>query len=256
MPPPSLLQAPRIAESAGRTPFSRLISAWSSSWTSSSASAASSWRSPKAPGRHRRSLPKARIHRVTTKYPNITLAHYAQTGVQVEVVKLHGNIELAPLTGMSASSTSPPPAPRCARNNLRIVEEVLSSTARFFANACSLRTDDRIIALSRPSPTRRGIKATSRSRGFIASGLTSWRLRAPAQLESDPSDPDGEGAQHASRQAQPETNRSHPRSSTAREAFNAGLSAPRPPSSRRFASAGTMPCATSPKSSTACASTV
>ena len=33
--------------------------------------------------------------------PNITRAHYAQTGVQVEIVKLHGNIELAPLTGMA-----------------------------------------------------------------------------------------------------------------------------------------------------------
>lgn len=88
--------------------------------------------------------------RVATKYPNITLAHYAQTGVQVEVVKLHGNIELAPLTGMAERIVDITATGTTLReNNLRIVEEVLSSTARFFANACSLRTDDRIIALSR-----------------------------------------------------------------------------------------------------------
>lgn len=34
--------------------------------------------------------------RIATKYPNITQAHYAKKGTQVEIVKLHGNIELAP----------------------------------------------------------------------------------------------------------------------------------------------------------------
>lgn len=34
-------------------------------------------------------------------------------------------------------------------NNLEIVEEVLASTARFFANGCALRTDERIVALAR-----------------------------------------------------------------------------------------------------------
>ena len=34
-------------------------------------------------------------------------------------------------------------------NNLVIVEEVLWSTARFFANTCSFRTDERIMSLAR-----------------------------------------------------------------------------------------------------------
>lgn len=88
--------------------------------------------------------------RIATKYPNITRAHYAQTGVQVEIVKLHGNIELAPLTGMAERIVDITATGTTLReNNLCVVEEVLSSTARFFANACALRTDDRIIALSR-----------------------------------------------------------------------------------------------------------
>lgn len=88
--------------------------------------------------------------RVATKYPNITLAHYAKTGVQVDIVKLHGNIELAPLTGMAerivditATGTT------LKENDLVIVEDVLDSTARFFANPCALRTDARVIELSR-----------------------------------------------------------------------------------------------------------
>lgn len=87
--------------------------------------------------------------RVATKYPNITRAHYAKTGVQVEIVKLHGNIELAPLTGMAERIVDITATGTTLReNNLRIVEEVLASTARFFANTCAFRTDARIVELA------------------------------------------------------------------------------------------------------------
>uniref|UniRef100_UPI0015538134 ATP phosphoribosyltransferase n=1 Tax=Adlercreutzia sp. ZJ473 TaxID=2722822 RepID=UPI0015538134 len=88
--------------------------------------------------------------RVATKYPNITSAHYAKTGVQVEIVKLHGNIELAPLTGMAERIVDITATGTTLReNNLVVVEEVLSSTARFFANTCAFRTDERVAALAR-----------------------------------------------------------------------------------------------------------
>lgn len=88
--------------------------------------------------------------RVATKYPNIALAHYAKTGVQVDIVELHGNIELAPLTGMAERIVDITATGTTLReNNLEIVEEVLDSTARFFANPCSLRTDDRVVELAR-----------------------------------------------------------------------------------------------------------
>ena len=88
--------------------------------------------------------------RVATKYPNITLAHYAKTGVQVDIVRLHGNIELAPLTGMAERIVDITATGTTLReNDLEIVEEVLGSTARFFANPCSLRTDDRVVELAR-----------------------------------------------------------------------------------------------------------
>ncbi|MEG0416953.1 ATP phosphoribosyltransferase regulatory subunit [Gordonibacter sp.] len=87
--------------------------------------------------------------RVATKYPRITRAHYAKTGVQVEIVKLHGNIELAPLTGMAERIVDITATGTTLReNDLVVVEDVLSSTARFFSNTCAFRTDPRIVQLA------------------------------------------------------------------------------------------------------------
>lgn len=88
--------------------------------------------------------------RIATKYPSITRAHFAKTGTQVEIVYLHGNIELAPLTGMAERIVDITATGTTLRqNNLEVVEEVLASTARFFANGCSLRTDGRVVELAR-----------------------------------------------------------------------------------------------------------
>lgn len=43
----------------------------------------------------------ARRLRVATKYPEITRRHFAAKGEQVEIIKLYGSMELAPLVGLS-----------------------------------------------------------------------------------------------------------------------------------------------------------
>ncbi len=87
--------------------------------------------------------------RVATKYPRITTAHYAKTGTQVEIVKLRGNIELAPLTGIAERIVDITATGTTLReNNLVVVEEVLSFTARFFSNTCAFRCDARIVQLA------------------------------------------------------------------------------------------------------------
>jgi ATP phosphoribosyltransferase len=70
--------------------------------------------------------------------------------VQVEVVKLHGNIELAPLIGLADRIVDITATGRTlSENGLRVVEEVMTSTARFVANPVSLRIDaDRVLGLS------------------------------------------------------------------------------------------------------------
>lgn len=90
------------------------------------------------------------VIRVATKYPRISEQHYAAKGIQVEVVKLHGNIEIAPLIGLADQIVDITATGTTLRENrLRIVEEVLPSTARFIANPVSLRTSgERITELA------------------------------------------------------------------------------------------------------------
>ena len=87
--------------------------------------------------------------RVATKYPRITRAYYERIGQQVDIVQLHGNIELGPIVGMTdrivditATGTT------LAENDLVIVDEVLECTARFFSGPAAYRTNPRIRALS------------------------------------------------------------------------------------------------------------
>lgn len=85
------------------------------------------------------------VVRAATKYPRLAQSHFDARGIPVEIVKLNGNIELAPLIGvadvivdLTATGTT------LRQNNLAIVEDVLSSTARFVANDASARTDSRV----------------------------------------------------------------------------------------------------------------
>lgn len=87
--------------------------------------------------------------RVATKYPRITRAHFARAGVQADIVKLNGNIELAPLTGLAERIVDITATGTTLReNDLVVVDDVLASTARFFANPARLRTDGRIVELA------------------------------------------------------------------------------------------------------------
>lgn len=89
------------------------------------------------------------VLRVATKYPRIAQAHFDERGIQVELVKLNGNIELAPLIGIAdvivditATGTT------LRQNDLAIIEDVLPSTARFVGNPVAVRTDPRVTALA------------------------------------------------------------------------------------------------------------
>lgn len=87
--------------------------------------------------------------RVATKYPRITSAYYDSIGVQAEIIKLNGNIELAPLIGMADRIVDITATGTTLRENkLRVVSDVMHSTARFIANPVSLRTDERVRALA------------------------------------------------------------------------------------------------------------
>lgn len=119
------------------------------------------------------------VLRVASKYPRITAAHFAERGIQVEIVKLNGNIELAPLIGIAdvivditATGTT------LRQNRLRIIEDVLPSTARFVGNPAAVRTDARVLSLA---GALSAVSVESDTVGLAASG----REAAPAPEESE-----------------------------------------------------------------------
>lgn len=88
--------------------------------------------------------------RVATKYPRITQAYYDRIGQQVDIVQLHGNIELGPIVGMTDRIVDiTATGATLAQNDLAIVDDVLECTARFFAGPAAYRCDARIRALAK-----------------------------------------------------------------------------------------------------------
>lgn len=78
--------------------------------------------------------------RVATKFPRIAEAFFASKGIRAEIIKLHGSVELAPQAGLAEFILDITSSGRTlAENNLAIVSEVLSCTARLIANRVSFR---------------------------------------------------------------------------------------------------------------------
>jgi len=79
--------------------------------------------------------------RVATKYPNVTERHFTQRGVQVEIIKLYGSIELAPLVGLAERIVDLVASGHTLRENgLVEVEEIAESSARLIVNRAALKT--------------------------------------------------------------------------------------------------------------------
>jgi ATP phosphoribosyltransferase len=79
--------------------------------------------------------------RVATKYPNITLKHFLDKGIQVEIIKLYGSIELAPLMGLSERIVDlVETGETLKKNGLVEVEDIMQITSRLVCNRASLKT--------------------------------------------------------------------------------------------------------------------
>ena len=79
--------------------------------------------------------------RVATKYPRTATEWFESRGQAVEVVRLHGSVELAPLVGLVDGIVDLTATGRTLReNHLRIAAVLGESTARLIANQASLKT--------------------------------------------------------------------------------------------------------------------
>ena len=79
--------------------------------------------------------------RVATKYPNLTRRYFAERGIQVEVVRLDGSIELAPAAGLAERIVDLVQSGETLRaNGLVEVAEIMVSTARLIVNRAAQKT--------------------------------------------------------------------------------------------------------------------
>ena len=78
--------------------------------------------------------------RVATKFVNVAKRYYAEQGRQVEVIKLYGSMELAPLVGLSDVIVDLVSTGNTLRaNNLVEVEEIMDISSRLVVNQAALK---------------------------------------------------------------------------------------------------------------------
>jgi ATP phosphoribosyltransferase len=78
--------------------------------------------------------------RVATKYVKTAREHFASKGVHVDLIKLYGSMELAPLVGLSDAIVDLVSSGATLKaNNLRAVEEIAQISSRLVVNQASLK---------------------------------------------------------------------------------------------------------------------
>jgi ATP phosphoribosyltransferase len=79
--------------------------------------------------------------RVASKYPEVTRRHFASRGVQAEVIKLNGAVELAPVMGLCRHIVDLVQTGSTLRaNGLVEIEHIADVTSRLIVNRTALKT--------------------------------------------------------------------------------------------------------------------
>ena len=82
--------------------------------------------------------------RIATKYVNITQRHFAAKGIQTDIVKLYGSMELAPLVGLSDRIVDLVSTGQTLKaNGLAEIEHIADISARLVANKASMKMKHR-----------------------------------------------------------------------------------------------------------------
>lgn len=84
--------------------------------------------------------------RVATKFITITKNYYSSISREVNIIKLHGSIELAPILGLSDVIVDLVESGKTLKeNNLHIIKELYPISARLIANKSSFRFKNALI---------------------------------------------------------------------------------------------------------------
>ena len=80
--------------------------------------------------------------RVASKYPNLTRRHFERLGVQAEIVKLNGAMELAPSLGLASRIVDLVSTGRTLKDNgLVETSQIMPVSARLIVNRAALKKD-------------------------------------------------------------------------------------------------------------------
>ena len=89
---------------------------------------------------------KSRPIIVATKFPNIATEYYAKEDRNIEIIKLYGSIELAPILGMSDVIVDIVETGTTLReNNLKVFEEIMPLSAQLIANKTNYKFKEKEI---------------------------------------------------------------------------------------------------------------
>ena len=78
--------------------------------------------------------------RVATKFVNVAREFYASSGTDIDIIRLNGSIELAPILGLSDVIVDLVETGTTLReNNLEVIEEIAQISARLIANKASFK---------------------------------------------------------------------------------------------------------------------
>ncbi len=88
-----------------------------------------------------------RTLRVATKFVNIASKHYAGKGRSIDIIPLHGSIELAPIMGLSDVIVDIVESGKTLKeNNLEVIEEFMPISARLIVNQAAYKFKESEIA--------------------------------------------------------------------------------------------------------------
>jgi ATP phosphoribosyltransferase len=78
--------------------------------------------------------------KVATKYEQTAREHFAAKGMHVDLIKLYGSMELAPLTGLADAIVDLVSSGKTLKaNRLKAVEEIAPLSARLIVNQAALK---------------------------------------------------------------------------------------------------------------------
>ncbi len=78
--------------------------------------------------------------KIATKYPNVSTEYFGSKGIDVEIIKIEGSVELAPIVGLSDAIVDiVETGSTLKENGLEVLEEIAQISARLIVNIASMK---------------------------------------------------------------------------------------------------------------------